>query len=151
MPWVQGQAMLIISALKGLEGALHMTGSHLSAFEGFYAFTSRQWSTLLRAQECCSAHPRPGTVPTRLQEHAKKSVKEAEIRPDPRLVGMCCQHEHLCYGINEDSGLKNKLQHFSKCCTKDGLVGGEYTSHRLPGSSDALRGHLQQRLDRIRE
>lgn len=72
MSWVQVQTMLMICGLKGLEGALHLTGSHLSAFEGFYAFTSIQWSTLLRAQECCSVHPCPGRIPTLLQQQAKK-------------------------------------------------------------------------------
>lgn len=74
--WVQVQTTPMICGLKGLEGALHMTGSHLSAFEGFSAFTSIQWPTLLRAQECCSVHPRAGTIPTRLQQHAKKISQE---------------------------------------------------------------------------
>lgn len=103
MSWVQVETMLMICGLKGLEGALHMTGSHLSAFEGFYVFTSIQWSTLLRARECCSVHPRPGRIPTHLQQHAKKSVEKAKIGPDPQLVETCCQCKHFCYWINEGS------------------------------------------------
>lgn len=106
MSWVQAQTMLMIYGLKGLEGALHVTGSHLSAFEGFYVFTSIQWSTLLRAQECCSVHPRPGRSPTRLQQHAKKQAKTAKTGPDPQLAETCRQCEHFCYGIKIQSKLR---------------------------------------------